>query len=75
MEQSIHLWFQSRLHHLLRNSVPKQLVCPVFSPHRRLSVSPKFDEDQGHIVSERTVSPLSDAVKNGLLHIGNGFLC
>ncbi len=42
---------------------------------RGLTKLAKLDEDQGHIVSERTVSPLSDAVQDGLLHLGEGLLC
>jgi hypothetical protein len=34
-----------------------------------------LDEDKGHIVSERTVSPLSDTVQDGLLHLGKVLLC
>src|SRR6266850_5136269 len=41
---------------------------------RGLTKLAKLDEDQGHIVSERTVSPLSDAVQDGLLHLGEGLL-
>jgi hypothetical protein len=41
----------------------------------RLTKLAKLDEDEGHVVSERTVSPLSDTVQDGLLHLGKGFLC